>query len=171
MPGSPATGPPAGYSSYNPRTGAIYMWPGQRPSSMPRPPAGPVQSPQAFLAGPPGQWAGQWGVPLASYGPPQATWARPRRLRSRINRPLPPIFKPSPSNSRRSTSGISTPVLPVTWHLMPVLSLAPFLHGIPHLILLSVTGISSPSLPLAQLTFLITYLLIMSLFLLPLLKI
>jgi hypothetical protein len=44
------------------------MWLGQRPPSTPRPPAGPVQSSHAFLAGPPGQWADQWGVPPASYG-------------------------------------------------------------------------------------------------------
>jgi len=39
------------------------MWPGPRTPTPPRPPLPPQQQQQAYLAGPPGQWAGQWGVP------------------------------------------------------------------------------------------------------------
>ena len=50
------------------------MWPG--PRGPPRPsPAGPAQPPHAFITGPPGQWAGQWGVPAPNppMGPPAAS--------------------------------------------------------------------------------------------------
>jgi len=58
---SPATAPPTGTSFYNPWTGAIYMWPGPRAPMPPR--AAPPAQHQTYVAGPPGQWAGQWGVP------------------------------------------------------------------------------------------------------------
>jgi len=44
------------------------MWPGPRGPSAPHL-AGPAQQPQALLAGFPGQWAGQWGVPAPAPGP------------------------------------------------------------------------------------------------------
>ena len=58
---SPATAPPTGTSFYNPWTGAIYMWPGPRAPMPPR--AAPPAQHQTYVAGPPGQWTGQWGVP------------------------------------------------------------------------------------------------------------
>jgi hypothetical protein len=58
------------YSYYNPWSGAIYMWSGQRPPTAPRPPQGASSSPQALLARPSGQWTVQWGVHPTSYGPP-----------------------------------------------------------------------------------------------------
>jgi hypothetical protein len=52
----PPTGQVSQYSYYNPWSGAIYMWLGQRPPTTPRPPHGVPSSPQALLAGPPSQW-------------------------------------------------------------------------------------------------------------------
>jgi hypothetical protein len=66
----PSAGQGSHYSNYNPWSGTIYMWSGQRPPTAPRPPQGAPSSPQALLAEPPGQWTRQWGVPPASYGPP-----------------------------------------------------------------------------------------------------
>jgi hypothetical protein len=64
--------PPGGHNYYNPWTGSIYMWPGSRPPTHRPPtsvPATPPQLPQAFLAGPPGQWAGSCPPPpLQAYG-------------------------------------------------------------------------------------------------------
>jgi hypothetical protein len=64
----PSAAPP--WPTYqNPWTGSIHMWPGARGPAPPPPPApGLAQPPHAFVAGPPGQWAGSWGAP--SVGPP-----------------------------------------------------------------------------------------------------
>ena len=65
---SPAPGGPGWPSFQNPWAGSIHMWPGPRGPSAPHL-AGPAQQPQALLAGFPGQWAGQWGVPAPAPGP------------------------------------------------------------------------------------------------------
>ncbi|XP_039784386.1 uncharacterized protein LOC120651088 [Panicum virgatum] len=64
--------PPGGYTYRNPWTGAIFMWPGPqvgRPSAPQQAPLQQLQPPQTYIAGPPGQWAGQWGVPPAASPP------------------------------------------------------------------------------------------------------
>jgi hypothetical protein len=66
----------AGYfwpSYQNPWTGSIHMWP--QPRDLPRPPAaGRAQPPHAFVAGPPGQWAGQWGARHCRLEAKQRRW-------------------------------------------------------------------------------------------------
>ena len=102
--------PSSNYNYYNPWTGAIYMWPGQRPPSTPRPPAASPPPPHAFVAGTPGQWA----VPAAAYGPPLPTSILLRLHPSGINTPSLPTSKLSLFSSHPNKSGTLTLVPPVT---------------------------------------------------------
>ncbi|KAG2648381.1 hypothetical protein PVAP13_1NG032605 [Panicum virgatum] len=65
--------PPGGYTYRNPWSGAIFMWPGPqvgRPFAPQQAPLQQLQPPQTYIAGPPSQWARQWGVPPPAVVPP-----------------------------------------------------------------------------------------------------
>jgi hypothetical protein len=114
--------PPSGHNYYNPWMGSIYMWPGSRPPTPCPPtsvPPAPPQPPQAFLAGPPGQWAGSCPPPLRPMVQPLTTLAllllallHPFLVG--ISNNSPPISKPPLFTIPSSKSGSSTQAPPVT---------------------------------------------------------
>ena len=113
--GAPPAAPTANY--YNPWTGSIYMWPGPRAPTPPHAPAPPTH--QAYVAGPPAQWAGHWASLLS----PLSQLHNLLLHLVGISRPLLQALRRCLLLNRHSGTGTSTPVLPATWRPTLVFSL------------------------------------------------